>query len=212
MSCSMWRKPTWLCCMNHDHTKPAVPAKDHNYMLQKTIRKWTLNMLQNHKRLANYHVLIDKTILQALNMEPIHQVAAAACKKKKPVMHVMEEQTLRTLNLGLEGRKRSKQNYTMMVLLHFKKLVQESLRIKNSSTRKSPVGKSPSTPNTGEWRRMSLPTMLVGETIGEILHARQFAKELVSAINCQTPSKEDPKTPIPQRPSKKTAQKSDGIR
>ncbi|CAL5208584.1 unnamed protein product [Lathyrus oleraceus] len=81
---------------------------------------------------------------------------------------------------------------------------QESLRIKNSSTRKSPVGKFPSTPNTGEWRRMSLPAMLVGETIGEILHASQFAKELVSAVNCQTPSKEDPKTPIPQRPSKKT--------
>ncbi|XP_050875526.1 probable microtubule-binding protein TANGLED [Lathyrus oleraceus] len=88
---------------------------------------------------------------------------------------------------------------------------QESLRIKNSSTRKSPVGKFPSTPNTGEWRRMSLPAMLVGETIGEILHASQFSKELVSAVNCQTPSKEDPKTPIPQRPSKKTAQKSDGI-
>ncbi|KAI5398518.1 hypothetical protein KIW84_064052 [Lathyrus oleraceus] len=51
---------------------------------------------------------------------------------------------------------------------------------------------------------MSLPAMLVGETIGEILHASQFAKELVSAVNCQTPSKEDPKTPIPQRPSKKT--------
>lgn len=49
------------------------------------------------------------------------------------------------------------------------------------------------TPNTGEWRRMSLPALLVGETIGEILHASQFAKELVSAVNYQTPSKEDPK-------------------
>ncbi|XP_058760572.1 microtubule-binding protein TANGLED-like isoform X1 [Vicia villosa] len=81
---------------------------------------------------------------------------------------------------------------------------QESLRIKNSSTRKSPVGKFPSTPNTGEWRRMSLPAMLVGETIGEILHASQFAREVVSAVNCKTPSKEDPKTPTSQRPSKKT--------
>ncbi|CAI8603452.1 unnamed protein product [Vicia faba] len=80
---------------------------------------------------------------------------------------------------------------------------QESLRIKNSSTRKSPAGKFPSTPNTGEWRRMSLPAMLVGETIGEILHASQFAREVVSAVSCKTPSKEDPKTPISQRPNKK---------
>lgn len=51
---------------------------------------------------------------------------------------------------------------------------------------------------------MSLPAMLVGETIGEILYASQFAREVVSAVNCKTPSKEDPKTPMSQRSSKKT--------
>lgn len=56
---------------------------------------------------------------------------------------------------------------------------------------------------TGEWRRMSLPPMLVGETLGEILHASQFAREIVSAVGNKTPSKEDPKTPLSQRPSKK---------
>lgn len=56
---------------------------------------------------------------------------------------------------------------------------------------------------TGEWRRMSLPAMLVGETLGEILQASQFAREIVSAVGDKTPSKDDPKTPMSQRPSKK---------
>ncbi|XP_045803907.1 probable microtubule-binding protein TANGLED [Trifolium pratense] len=80
---------------------------------------------------------------------------------------------------------------------------QESLRIKNGATRKSPVGKFPPPPNTGEWRRMSLPAMLVGETVGEILQASQFTREIVSAVGDKTPSKEDPKTPMTQRSIKK---------
>ncbi|RHN80772.1 hypothetical protein MtrunA17_Chr1g0191871 [Medicago truncatula] len=50
---------------------------------------------------------------------------------------------------------------------------------------------------------MSLPAMLVGETLGEILQASQFAREIVSTVGDKTPSKEDPKTPMSQRPSKK---------
>lgn len=75
---------------------------------------------------------------------------------------------------------------------------QESLRIKNANPRKSSPGKLPT--NSGEWRRMSLPAMLVGETVGEILQASQFAREIVAAVASKTklppPSSSDPKTPI----------------
>ncbi|GAU42808.1 hypothetical protein TSUD_34520 [Trifolium subterraneum] len=54
-----------------------------------------------------------------------------------------------------------------------------------------------------EWRRMSLPAMLVGETVGEILHASKFTRQIVSAVGDKTPSKEDPKTPMSQRSIKK---------
>ncbi|KAL9318498.1 hypothetical protein ACSQ67_015015 [Phaseolus vulgaris] len=77
---------------------------------------------------------------------------------------------------------------------------QESLRIKNGASRRSPVGKFPS--NTGEWKRMSLPAMLVGETVGEILQATQFAREIVSAVGKKT-APDDPKTPMSQRSKKK---------
>ncbi|KAE9615959.1 hypothetical protein Lal_00017347 [Lupinus albus] len=78
---------------------------------------------------------------------------------------------------------------------------QESLRIKNSAPRRSPQGKFPR-PATleGEWRQMSLPAMLVGETLGEILQASQFAREIVSAVARKT-SIDDPKTPLPQQRS-----------
>jgi len=53
----------------------------------------------------------------------------------------------------------------------------------------------------GEWRRMSLPAMLVGETVGEILQASQFAREIVAAVACKTKKStlEDPKTPVTQQ-------------
>lgn len=57
----------------------------------------------------------------------------------------------------------------------------------------------------GEWKRMSLPAMLVGETVGEILQASQFAREMVSAVGKKT-STEDPKTPMSQRSNKKVEQ------
>lgn len=56
--------------------------------------------------------------------------------------------------------------------------------------------------NAGEWKRMSLPAMLVGETLGEILQASQFAREIVSAVTRKTDT-EDPKTPVPQRTAQK---------
>lgn len=70
---------------------------------------------------------------------------------------------------------------------------QESLRIKNANPRKSSPGKLP-TPS-GEWRRMSLPAMLVGETVGEILQASQFAREIVTS-SARKPLSGDPKTPM----------------
>ncbi|OVA05491.1 hypothetical protein BVC80_441g267 [Macleaya cordata] len=78
---------------------------------------------------------------------------------------------------------------------------QESLRMKNTpAARKSPVGKFQGSTG-GEWRRMSLPAMLVGETVGEILQASQFAREVVEAVNAKTkkPASDDPKTPVSQR-------------
>lgn len=49
---------------------------------------------------------------------------------------------------------------------------------------------------------MSLPAMLVAETVGEILQASEFAREIVSAVGNKTPA-EDPKTPMSQRSSHK---------
>ncbi|KAG5232479.1 hypothetical protein OIU76_016802 [Salix suchowensis] len=81
---------------------------------------------------------------------------------------------------------------------------QESLRIKSSVPKKSPVGKLPA-PSLGEWRQMSLPAMLVGETVGEILQASRFAREIVAAAACKTKKTtiEDPKTPVTQRRKQK---------
>ncbi|EEF49829.1 probable microtubule-binding protein TANGLED [Ricinus communis] len=90
---------------------------------------------------------------------------------------------------------------------------QESLRIKNATPKKSPVGKLPASV-VGEWKRMSLPAMLVGETVGEILQASKFAKEIVEAVACKTKKStiEDPQTPVTQqrkhRPNENTELKS----
>ncbi|XP_042491056.1 probable microtubule-binding protein TANGLED [Macadamia integrifolia] len=77
---------------------------------------------------------------------------------------------------------------------------QESLRIKNGATRISPVGKFPGS-KTEEWRRMSLPAMLVEETVGEILQASKFARVIASAVAANTKKihSDDPKTPVTQR-------------
>nr|KJB26443.1 hypothetical protein B456_004G241800 [Gossypium raimondii] len=81
---------------------------------------------------------------------------------------------------------------------------QESLRMKNSTPRKSPVGKFPATAG-GEWRRMSLPAMLVGETVGEILQANQFARQILAAADNKTKNtSEDPKTPLTEHRKQRT--------
>ncbi|WOG84354.1 hypothetical protein DCAR_0103537 [Daucus carota subsp. sativus] len=72
---------------------------------------------------------------------------------------------------------------------------QESARIRNATPRKSPPGTLPT--NRGEWRRMSLPAMLLGETVGEILQASQFAKDMVAIAPTNTlDATDDPKTPL----------------
>lgn len=86
---------------------------------------------------------------------------------------------------------------------------QESLRIKNASSRRSPPGKLPTNTvvvdmNTGDWKRMSLPAMLLGETVGEILQASKFARQIVEAVHPnpkprRTVVDDDPKTPVTQQ-------------
>ncbi|CAI9102232.1 OLC1v1000471C1 [Oldenlandia corymbosa var. corymbosa] len=52
---------------------------------------------------------------------------------------------------------------------------------------------------------MSLPAMLLGETVGEILQASQFARQIVEAVNTTKPQNnrqqeaDDPKTPLTER-------------
>lgn len=72
---------------------------------------------------------------------------------------------------------------------------QESMRIKNATPNKSPVGKFKGSTG-GEWQRMSLPAMLVNETVGEILQASQFAREIVAAVTKKKTTLDDPKTPM----------------
>ncbi|RDX94715.1 Kinesin-like protein KIN-14S, partial [Mucuna pruriens] len=76
---------------------------------------------------------------------------------------------------------------------------QESARSKHDAARRCPPGKFPRPTNSEgeEWRQMSLPAMLVGETVGEILQASHFAREIVSAVGRKTTTK-DPKTPLSQ--------------
>ncbi|MQL77528.1 hypothetical protein Taro_009926 [Colocasia esculenta] len=87
---------------------------------------------------------------------------------------------------------------------------QETLRMKNATGRRSPVGKFPEKAS-GDWRRMSLPAMLLGETIAEILQTSQMAKQVVAAATRPTPNipnaraaaaisaSADPKTPVALR-------------
>ncbi|CAN4111117.1 unnamed protein product [Withania somnifera] len=89
---------------------------------------------------------------------------------------------------------------------------QESLRIKNVTSRKSPPGKLPT--NAGEWRRMSLPAMLLGETVAEIKQASQFARDIVEAVGSkgEKPAPDDPKTPLTQRQNQKPSPENSELR
>ncbi|WJX80124.1 hypothetical protein P8452_63164 [Trifolium repens] len=81
---------------------------------------------------------------------------------------------------------------------------QESIRIKNSAQKTSPLGKFPKPAANlgGEWRQMSLPAMLVGETVAEILQASQFARQIVCVESTKF-STEEPKTPLSQPSNRK---------
>ncbi|KAG9457931.1 hypothetical protein H6P81_002439 [Aristolochia fimbriata] len=87
---------------------------------------------------------------------------------------------------------------------------QESLRLRKAADQISPSKKWPE--NTiGEWRRMSLPAMLLGETVSEILQTSRFAKEIVDAVSKANnkSTSTDPRTPISDRkttPSPKNTQ------
>ncbi|ESQ49541.1 hypothetical protein EUTSA_v10020613mg [Eutrema salsugineum] len=58
---------------------------------------------------------------------------------------------------------------------------QETLRIKNATNKRSPIGKFPAS-SPGDWRKMSLPAMLLGETVNEILQASQVTRDIVDAL------------------------------
>ncbi|KAF8107646.1 hypothetical protein N665_0118s0016 [Sinapis alba] len=88
---------------------------------------------------------------------------------------------------------------------------QETLRIKNATNKKSPIGKFPAS-SPGDWRKMSLPAMLLGETVNEILQASQVTRDIVDALapkksrksrRLTMPEEEDaPKTPETQQKSR----------
>ncbi|XP_068660220.1 microtubule-binding protein TANGLED1 [Aristolochia californica] len=76
---------------------------------------------------------------------------------------------------------------------------QESLRLRKAADQISPSRKWPENA-IGEWRRMSLPAMLVGETVAEIVQTSRFAKEIVDAVSkVNKTTSTDPKTPIRNR-------------
>ncbi|KAL6558031.1 hypothetical protein OROMI_018381 [Orobanche minor] len=83
---------------------------------------------------------------------------------------------------------------------------QESLRIRNVNSRRSPPGKLPEV-GAEDWRRMSLPAMLLGETMGEVLRATQFAKNIVEGVS----SSDEPKTPTTQNRKPKPNIENSGL-
>lgn len=54
-----------------------------------------------------------------------------------------------------------------------------------------------------QWRRMSLPAMLLGETVLEIVQASQFARDIVTAAGAA--NREPPRTPKPAPRTRKPA-------
>ncbi|URD80929.1 hypothetical protein MUK42_02517 [Musa troglodytarum] len=86
----------------------------------------------------------------------------------------------------------------------------ESLRMRNNaSSRRSPAGKFQGSTN-GEWRRMSLPAMLLGETVVEILQASRTTKEAVTAAAAAAATRSrhkttEPTTPITARRTNKSS-------
>ncbi|PWZ18844.1 Microtubule-binding protein TANGLED1 [Zea mays] len=54
-----------------------------------------------------------------------------------------------------------------------------------------------------QWRRMSLPAMLLGETMLEIVQVSQFARDIVTTVSAM--NREPPRTPKPAPRTRKPA-------
>ncbi|VAH08009.1 unnamed protein product [Triticum turgidum subsp. durum] len=80
---------------------------------------------------------------------------------------------------------------------------QETVRMRGTPARSgSPKGKFGGGEGAAQWRRMSLPAMLLGETVLEIVQASQFARDIVAVAD-------PPKTPMPvSRTRKATAEQT----
>jgi len=61
-----------------------------------------------------------------------------------------------------------------------------------------------------QWRRMSLPAMLLGETVLEIVQASQFARDIVTAAGAT--NREPPRTPKPTPRTRKPAAEQTPLR
>ncbi|XP_074574860.1 microtubule-binding protein TANGLED1 [Curcuma longa] len=91
---------------------------------------------------------------------------------------------------------------------------QESLRTwSNPASRRSPAAKFPGGTD-GEWRRMSLPAMLLNETLAEIIQTSRVAKKSSAKTTANVSLSEpvaaaDPKTPVATR--RRTANKPAAI-
>ncbi|GJN20992.1 hypothetical protein PR202_gb08437 [Eleusine coracana subsp. coracana] len=80
---------------------------------------------------------------------------------------------------------------------------QETVRMRGgaSAQKRSPNGKFGGAVGCGgeaaQWRRMSLPAMLLGETVLEIVQASQFARDIVAVADNAGVTSREPKTPKP---------------
>ncbi|CAN6289532.1 unnamed protein product [Urochloa humidicola] len=89
---------------------------------------------------------------------------------------------------------------------------QETVRMRGgaSAQKRSPNGKFGGAGGGGgggdgaQWRRMSLPAMLLGETVLEIVQASQFARDIVTVAGGGA-NREPPRTPKPVPRAKKPA-------
>ncbi|KAL6646701.1 hypothetical protein ACP70R_015395 [Stipagrostis hirtigluma subsp. patula] len=94
---------------------------------------------------------------------------------------------------------------------------QETVRMRGASAQKrSPNGKFGGAVAGGgrgegpQWRRMSLPAMLLGETVLEIVQASQFARDIVAVVGGG--NGEAPRTPKPTPRARKAAAEATPLR
>uniref|UniRef100_A0ACD5T9E2 Uncharacterized protein n=2 Tax=Avena sativa TaxID=4498 RepID=A0ACD5T9E2_AVESA len=83
---------------------------------------------------------------------------------------------------------------------------QETVRMRATPAKnRSPKGKFGGCEGASPWRRMSLPAMLLGETVLEIVQASQFARDIVAVAD-------PPKTPKPVARTRKAAAEQTPLR